>query len=195
MIARKHELPVTRQCQLLDLNRSSVYYHAVGVSDEDLRLMRLIDEIHLKRPFYGSRRIRDDLQDLGYLVNRKKVQRLMRLMGISALYPKPNTSRPGKGHKIYPYLLKGLTIDRPNQVWATDLTYIPMARGFVYVVAIMDWYSRKVLAWRLSNTLDADFCVEALEEAISRYGAPEIFNTDQGAQFTSDAFTGVLKGI
>ena len=165
----------------------------MGASDEDLRLMRLIDEIHLKRPFYGSRRIRDDLQDLGYPVNRKRVQRLMRKMGIMALYPKVNTSRPGKGHKIYPYLLRGLTIDRPNQVWATDLTYIPMAKGFVYVVAIMDWYSRKVLAWRVSNSMDADPCVEALEEAISRYGAPDIFNTDQGSQFTSDAFTGVLK--
>jgi putative transposase len=155
--------------------------------------MRLIDEIHLKRPFYGSRRIRDNLQDLGHPVNRKKVQRLMQLMGISALYPKANTSRPGKGHRIYPYLLKGLNIDRPNQVWATDISYIPMARGFVYVVAIMDWYSRKVLAWRVSNSMDADFCVDALEEAISRYGAPDIFNTDQGAQFTSEAFTDVLK--
>lgn len=193
MIDRKHELPVVRQCQLLDLNRSSVYYQPVGISDEDLRLMRWIDEIHLKRPFYGSRRIRDDLRDLGYPVNRKKVQRLMRLMGISALYPKANTSRPGKGHKVYPYRPKGLEIDHANQVWAADITYIPMARGFVYVVAIMDWYSRKVLSWRLSNTMDADFCVDALEEAISHYGAPEIFNTDQGAQFTSDAFTGVLK--
>lgn len=193
MIDRKHELPVVRQCQLLELNRSSVYYQPAEVSDEDLKLMRLIDEIHLKRPFYGSRRIRDDLRDLGYPVNRKKVQRLMRLMGISALYPKANTSRPGKGHKVYPYLLKGLTVDRSNQVWAADITYIPMARGFVYVVAIMDWHSRKVLSWRLSNAMDADFCVEALEEAISRHGAPEIFNTDQGAQFTSDAFTGALK--
>ena len=193
MIDRTHALPVTRQCQLLDLNRSSVYYRPMGVSEQDLKLMRLIDEIHLKRPFYGSRRIRDDLEDLGHAVNRKKVQRLMRQMGIAALYPKANTSRPGKGHKIYPYLLKGLTIDRANQVWAADLTYIPMAKGFVYVVAIMGWYSRKVLAWRLSNTMDADFCVEALEEAISRYGAPALFNTDQGAQFTSDAFTGILK--
>jgi len=155
--------------------------------------MRLIDEIHLKRPFYGSRRVRDNLEDLGHTVNRKKVQRLMRQMGIAALYPKANTSRPGKGHKIYPYLLKGLTIDRPNHVWATDISYIPMAKGFVYVVAIMDWYSRRVLSWRVSNSMDADFCVDALEEAISRYGAPDIFNTDQGAQFTSDAFTGVLK--
>ena len=193
MIDRTHSLPVTRQCQLLNLNRSTGYYQPMGVSDEDLKLMRLIDEIHLKRPFYGSRRIRDDLQDLGYPVNRKRVQRLMRKMGIMALYPKVNTSRPGKGHKIYPYLLRGLTIDRPNHVWATDLTYIPMAKGFVYVVAIMDWYSRKVLAWRVSNSMDADPCVEALEEAISRYGAPDIFNTDQGSQFTSDAFTGVLK--
>ena len=140
MIDRTHSLPVTRQCQLLGLNRSSVYYQPIGVTDEDLRLMRLIDEVHLKHPFYGSRRIRDNLQDLGHSVNRKKVQRLMRLMGITALYPKANTSRPGKRHKIYPYLLKGLTIDRPNQVWATDLTYIPMAKGFVYVVAIMDWF-------------------------------------------------------
>ena len=193
MIDRTHSLPVTRQCQLLNLNRSTVYYQPMGVSDEDLKLMRLIDEIHLKRPFYCSRRIRYDLQDLGYPVNRKRVQRLMRKMGIMALYPKVNTSRPGKGHKIYPYLLRGLTIDRPNQVWATDLTYIPMAKGFVYVVAIMDWYSRKVLAWRVSNSMDADPCAEALEEAISRYGAPDIFNTDQGSQFTSDAFTGVLK--
>ena len=193
MIDRTHSLPVTRQCQLLNLNRCTVYYQPMGVSDEDLKLMRLIDVIHLKRPFYGSRRIRDDLQDLGHPANRKRVQRLMRTMGIMALYPKVNTSRPGKGHKIYPYLLRGLTIDRPNQVWATDLTHIPMAKGFVYVVAIMDWYSRKVLAWRVSNSMDADPCVEALEEAISRYGAPDIFNTDQGSQFTSDAFTGVLK--
>jgi len=179
---------------LLNLNRSSVYYQPKEISDEDLRLMRRIDEMHLKRPFYGSRRIRDWLQDEGFGVNRKRVQRLMRQMGITALYPKANTSRPGKGHKIYPYLLRGLEIDRPNQVWATDICYVPMARGFVYVVAIMDWYSRKVLAWRVSsNTMDADFCVEALEEAISRYGTPEIFNTDQGAQFTSEVFTGTLK--
>jgi putative transposase len=193
MIDRTHSLPVIRQCQLLDLSRSSVYYQPAGISAEDLQLMRRIDEMHLKRPFYGSRRIRDWLHDDGFQVNRKRVQRLMRQMGIAALYPKANTSRPGKGHKIYPYLLKGLDINRPNQVWATDLSYIPMAKGFVYVVAIMDWYSRKVLAWRISNTMDADFCVEALEEAISRYGAPDIFNTDQGAQFTSDAFTRVLK--
>ena len=193
MIDHTDVLPVTRQCQLLNLNRSSVYYQPKEISDEDLRLMRRIDEMHLKRPFYGSRRIRDWLQDEGFGVNRKRVQRLMRQMGITALYPKANTSRPGKGHKIYPYLLRGLEIDRPNQVWAADICYVPMARGFVYVVAIMDWHSRKVLSWRVSNTMDADFCVEALEEAISRYGTPEIFNTDQGAQFTSEAFTGTLK--
>ena len=193
MIDRANALPVTRQCQLLNLNRSSVYYQPTGVSDEDLQLMRRIDEMHLKRPFYGSRRIRDWLQDEGFAVNRKRVQRLMRQMGITALYQKTNTSRPGKGHKIYPYLLRGLEIDRANQVWAADICYVPMARGFVYLVAIMDWYSRKVLAWRVSNTMDADFCVEALEEALRHHGAPEIFNTDQGAQFTSEAFTDALK--
>lgn len=159
----------------------------------DLKLMRRIDEMHLKRPFYGSRRLRDWLQDEGYDINRKRVQRLMRQMGIRALYPKPRTSKPGKGHKIYPYLLRDLVIDRPNQVWATDISYIPMAKGFVYLVAVVDWYSRKVLSWRLSNSMDTDFCVDALEEALSRYGRPDIFNTDQGAQFTSEAFTAVLK--
>jgi len=192
MIDKDNRLPVTRQCELLNLNRSTVYYQGSGVSDEDLALMRRIDEMHLQRPFYGSRRLRDWLQDEGYGVGRKRVRRLMRLMGIRALYPRPHTSKPGKGHKIYPYLLRDLTIDRPNQVWATDITYIPMARGFVYLVAIMDWYSRKVLAWRLSNSMESDFCVEALEEALTHYGSPKIFNTDQGAQFTSEAFTGVL---
>ena len=193
MVDRDHELPVTRQCQLLSLNRSTVYYQPKPASDEDLKLMRRIDEMHLERPFYGSRRIRDWLQAENHDINRKKVQRLMQQMGLQALYPKKGTSRPGKGHEIYPYLLKGLDINRPNQVWATDITYLPMAKGFVYLVAIMDWYSRKVLSWRLSNTLDTAFCVEALEEAMARYGRPEIFNTDQGAQFTSDAFTDVLK--
>ena len=193
MIAKEHSLPVTRQCELLDLNRSSVYYQPTPVSAEDLALMRRLDEMHLERPFYGSRRLRDWLCDEGHEVNRKRVQRLMRLLGITALYPKKRTSQPGKGHKIYPYLLRGLRIDRPNQVWATDLTYIPMAKGFVYLVAIMDWYSRRVLSWRISNSMDTDFCVEALEEALSIYGPPEIFNTDQGAQFTSQAFTGVLQ--
>jgi putative transposase len=193
MIDRESRLSIKRQCQILSLNRSTVYYRAVGVSEADLELMRRIDEMHLKRPFYGSRRIRDWLQDEGHGVNRKKVQRLMRQMGIMALYPKRKTSQPDKGHKHYPYLLRGLDINRPNQVWCADVTYIPMAHGFVYLVAVMDWYSRRVLSWRLSNTLDADSCVEALEEALAMYGAPEIFNTDQGCQFTSDEFTKVLK--
>jgi len=186
---------VTHQCRLLSLSRSSVYYRPVDVSEDDLRLMKAIDEIHLEQPFRGSRRIRDELVDRGVTakINRKKVQRLMQQMGLVALYPKKKTSVPGKGHKIYPYLLKGLPIDRPNQVWATDICYIPMARGFLYLVAIMDWHSRKVLAWRLSNTMDTGFCIDALEEAIRRYGVPEIFNTDQGSQFTSEAFTGKLS--
>ncbi len=193
MIDREHAVPVVRQCKLLELNRSTVYYRPRPVSEGDRMLMQLIDEIHLERPFLGSRRIRDALQDRGHRVNRKRVQRLMRQMGITALYPKRRTSQPGKGHKIYPYRLRGLTIDRPDQVWAADVTYVPMAKGFLYLVAIIDWYSRKLLAWRVSNSLDADFCVEALEEALGKYGAPEIFNTDQGCQFTSEAFTGMLK--
>jgi len=193
MIDRAEKLPITQQCRLLEVARSSFYYRLKPIPEADLELMRRIDEIHLKLPFYGSRRIRDRLQDDGYYVNRKRVQRLMRQMGIAALHPKRNTSKPRKGHKIYPYLLKALTIDRPNQVWCADICYIPMARGFLYLVAVMDWYSRKVLSWRLSNTLDPDFCVEALQEALDGYGAPEIFNTDQGAQFTSEAFTDVLR--
>ena len=193
MINKDNDLPMTRQCVLLSLNRSTVYYRPQDVSEIDLKLMRRIDEMHLKRPFYGSRRIRDWLQDEGHDINRKRVQRLMRQMGIRALYPKPRTSKPGKGHKIYPYLLRDLVIDRPNQVWATDISYITMAKGFVYLVAVIDWYSRKVLSWRLSNSMESDFCVDALEEALSRYGCPDIFNTDQGAQFTSEAFTDVLK--
>jgi putative transposase len=193
MINKDNDLPITRQCELLSLNRSTVYYRLQDVSEMDLKLMRRIDEMHLKRPFYGSRRIRDWLQDEGHDINRKRVQRFMRQMGIRALYPKPRTSKPGKGHKIYPYLLRDLVIDRPNQVWATDISYIPMAKGFVYLVAVIDWYSRKVLSWRLSNSMDTDFCVDALEEALGRYGCPDIFNTDQGAQFTSEAFTDVLK--
>ena len=193
MINRDADLPIIRQCGLLSLNRSTVYYRLQDVSEMDLKLMRRIDEMHLKRPFYGSRRIRDWLQDEGHDINRKRVQRLMRQMGIRALYPKPRTSKPGKGHKIYPYLLRDLMIDRPNQVWATDISYIPMAKGFVYLVAVIDWYSRKVLSWRLSNSMDTDFCIDALEEALSRHGTPDIFNTDQGAQFTSEAFTDVLK--
>jgi putative transposase len=194
MVDRASPLHITQQCRMLDLSRSSVYYRLKPIPEEDLALMRRIDEIHLKLPFFGSRKIRDRLQREGYRVNRKKVQRLMRLMGIHALYPKKRrTSLPEKGHKIYPYLLRNVAVVRPNQVWAADICYIPMARGFLYLVAIMDWYSRKVLSWRLSNTLDTEFCVEALEEALHRCGVPEIFNTDQGAQFTSAAFTGKLK--
>lgn len=192
MIDRAHPIPITQQCRILDLSRSSVYYRAVPIPEADLALMRRIDEIHLKIPFYGSRKIRDQLQREGYKVNRKKVQRLMHLMGISALYPKRRTSLPDRRHKIYPYLLRDMTIDRPNQVWCADICYIPMARGFLYLVVIMDWASRKVLSWRLSNTMDTEFCVDALEEALGRYGTPEIFNTDQGAQFTSVSFTKVL---
>jgi putative transposase len=193
MIQAKHELPVTRRCALLDVARSTAYYCPEPVSEDDLQLMRLIDEIHLELPFYGSRRIRDELDSRGHTASRKRVQRLMRLMGLRALYPRRRTSQPGKGHKIYPYRLRDLTIERANQVWASDICYIPMAKGFMYLAAIMDWHTRRVLAWRVSNTLDSEFCVEALEEALQRYGKPEIFNTDQGAQFTSEAFTGVLK--
>jgi len=193
MVDRKEPLPVTRQCELLDLPRSTFYHVPKAVSDEELELMRHIDRCHLKYPFYGSRRVRDWREDQGHRVNRKRIQRLMRTMGIAALYPKQNLSRANQAHKVYPYLLRNLSIERPNQVWATDVTYIPMARGFIYLVAIMDWYSRRVLAWRVSNTLDTSLCIEALEEAIERHGAPDIFNTDQGSQFTSEAFTGVLK--
>ena len=193
MVDRKEPLPVAHQCTLLDLPRSTFYHYPKPVTDEELRMMALIDRCHLKHPYYGSRRIRDWLEDQGHTVNRKRIQRLMRVMGITALYPKRNLSLANQAHKVYPYLLRNLVIDRPNQVWATDITFIPMARGFVYLVAVMDWYSRRVLSWRLSNTLDTSFCTEALEEAIERYGAPEIFNTDQGSQFTSDDFTGVLK--
>jgi putative transposase len=186
-------LSVSRQCALLDLPRSTFYHVPEPVSDADLALMALIDRCHLVHPYYGSRRIRDWLEDEGHRVNRKRVQRLMRTMGLAALYPKRNLSLANQAHKVYPYLLRGLVIDRPNQVWATDITYIPMARGFVYLVAIMDWYSRRVLSWRVSNTLDTSFCIDALNEAIDIHGAPAIFNTDQGSQFTSEEFTGVLK--
>lgn len=189
----KHKLPKRRRCTLLDLAPSTAYYRPAPVSQADLALMRLIDEIHLRWPFYGSRRIRDALEDIEVQVSRKRIQRLMRLMGLRALYPRKRTSQPRRGHKIYPYLLRDLTIDRPNQAWATDISYIPMAKGFMYLVAVIDWHTRKVLSWRLSNTMDTDFCIEALEEALQRFGSPDIFNTDQGCQFTSEAFTGVLK--
>lgn len=181
------------QCRLLNISRSSMYYRPRPVSPEDLGLMRLIDAQYLKTPVWGSRSMRTFLRRLGYNVNRKRIQRLMRLMGIEAIYPKPKTSRPHPEHKVYPYLLRGLTINQPNQVWSADITYIPMSRGFMYLVAVMDWHSRKVLAWRISNSMDTDFCLEALSEALTRYGAPQIFNTDQGAQFTSKRFTDTLK--
>jgi putative transposase len=198
MIDKTRTLPVTTQCRLLGLNRSTAYYQPVPTPDADLALMRRIDRIHMRYPFMGSRRIPDELElddvetDSGR-INRKRVQRLMRVMGIQAVHPKPKTSVPGKAHRIYPYQLRGLTIERPKQVYAADITYIPMAKGFLYLVAVIDWYSRRVLSWRLSNSMDSGFCVEALSEALSVHGAPEIFNTDQGAQFTSEAFTGVLK--
>jgi putative transposase len=176
----------------LGISRSGLYYQPKGISEEDLTLMKLIDRQYLATPFYGARKIAACLKSQGHLVNRKHVRRLMRVMGIKAIYRRPRTSKPAPGHKIYPYLLDGLEITRPNQVWAADITYIPMARGFLYLVAIIDWYSRYVLSWRLSNTLDAGFCVEALEEALKN-GKPDIFNTDQGAQFTSEAFTGLLQ--
>ena len=193
MIGRDHILPLTRQSKILELSRSSLYYKAVPFNARDLELMKLIDEMHLKYPFYGSRSIRDELQDQGHKIGRKHVGTLMKKMGIEALYRKPRLSKPHPGHKVYPYLLRGMAITRANQVWATDITYLPMAKGFCYLVAIMDWASRRVLAWRLSNTLDVSFCTAALEEAIMRYGIPEIFNSDQGSQFTSEAFTGILK--
>ncbi|WP_434551788.1 IS3 family transposase [Salinisphaera hydrothermalis] len=194
MIDRDHDLPVTRQCAILGVARSTVYYRCRSISNADHTLMQRIDALHLERPFLGSRRIADALADEdGLAINRKRIQRLMRTMGITALYPKPRLSRPAPGHRIYPYRLRGVTIDRPNQVWASDITYLSMARGFLYLVAVMDWYSRKVLAWQVSNTLDDAFCVDALQRAITRYGPPELFNTDQGSQFTGTAFTGVLE--
>ena len=188
------EISILRQCALLGVHRSGLYRnHSDEEEAANLKLMRLIDQQYLDMPCYGSRKMTAWLRQEGYMVNRKRVQRLMRLMGIEAIYQKPNTSKPHPEHRIYPYLLRGVTIDRPNQVWATDISYIPMPRGFLYLVAIMDWYSRKVLSWRLSNTMETGFCIEALEDALAKYGQPEIFNTDQGSQFTSEAFTGVLK--
>jgi putative transposase len=181
-------LSVVMQCRLLKLARSTLYYHPAPVSEDDLALMRRMDEQYLAAPFYGSRRMAAVLRGEGRVANRKRVRRLMRLMGLEAIYQKPNTSHGHPEHKVYPYLLRGLIIDRPNQVWCADITYIPMAKGFVYLVAVMDWFSRRVLAWRLSIGMDSDFCVEALAEAMDRHGQPEIFNTDQGVQFTSAAF-------
>lgn len=184
---------VRRQCELVAVNRSSLYYTPVQTDDEELALMRRIDELHLKHPFFGSRMMTQTLKMHGRLINRKRVQRLMRLMGLESMVPKPGTSSPSPEHPVYPYLLRTLTVSRVNHVWAADITYIPMERGFAYLVAIIDWYSRRVLAWRLSNTMETLFCLEALEEALSLFGAPEIFNTDQGAQFTADSFTRLLR--
>ncbi len=186
------DLSVVAQCRLLKVARSTLYWRPAAVSEDDLRLMRRIDELYLATPFYGSRRMVAVLRREGWIVNRKRVRRLMRVMRIEAIYQKPNTSRRHPDHIVYPYLLRGLVIDRPNQVWCADITYIPMAKGFVYLVAVMDWFSRRVLAWRLSTGMETGFCVEALQEALDRYGSPDIFNTDQGAQFTSAEFSGVL---
>jgi len=199
MIIHEDEtLPKTTKCDLLAINRSTLYYQpTMSTPDpEEQTLCLLLDKLHIQYPWMGSRSLRDQVNrsnEMDIIVNRKRVQRLMRKMGIHSTAPKPNTSKPGKQHKVYPYLLKNLSIDQPNQVWATDITYVPMVRGFLYLVAIMDWYSRKVLSWRLSNSLDTVFCVDALQEALQKYGRPEIFNTDQGSQFTSEEFTGILK--
>jgi putative transposase len=187
------ELSITRQCELLSLSHSSYYYHPQDISEEETTLLRLLDEQYLKTPFYGSRKMTVYLRELGYQVNRKRVQRLMRELGIEALYPKPRLSKANLAHQVYPYLLRDLTIETANQVWCTDITYLPVLRGHFYLVAVMDWYSRKVLSWRISNTLDVDFCIEALQEALDRFGCPCIFNSDQGSQFTSNAFTESLK--
>jgi len=189
---RDGSLSIKRQCWLLGISRSGLYYEPAGVSAEDLTIMKLIDRQYLSTPFYGARRMAVWLRKERYSVNRKRIRRLMRVMGLSAIYRRPRTSKPGAGHRIYPYLLRGVDVTRPNQAWASDITYIPMARGFLFLVVIMDWYSRLMLSWRLSNTLDADFCLEALREALHK-GRPDIFNTDQGSQFTSGEFTGLLE--
>ena len=194
MVDRDHNvLSLSRQCELLHISRGSLYYQAIGETAENLLVMRRMDELFMLYPFYGSRQLMRHLQREGFAIGRHRVRRLMKLMGLKAIYRKPRTSDPHPENKIYPYLLRGLTITRPNHVWCTDITFIPMRRGFLYLVAIMDWATRHVLSWRLSNSMDTSFCIEALEEAIGRYGRPEIFNTDQGSQFTSQAFTGVLR--
>jgi len=192
MIDREHALPVTRQAQILDLSRSSVYYLPRSASVADLALMRRIDELHLEHPFAGARMLRDLLRHEGHAAGRRHIATLMHKMGIEALYQAPRTTTANPAHRIYPYLLRTLVIDRPNHVWATDISYIPMAKGFIYLCAIIDWCTRRVLSWRLSNTMTTDFCMEALQEALDHHGAPEIFNTDQGSQFTSESFTGLL---
>ena len=194
MVQANHQrLSITHQCDLLSISRSSFYYEGQGESLFNQKLMRLIDEQFLETPYYGARLMKRHLRRLGYPVGRKRMGRLMGKMGFEAIYQKPNTSKPHPEHRVYPYLLRGMDIERPNQLWCADITYIPMRRGFLYLVAVMDWASRKVLSWRLSNTLESDFCVAVLGEALSRYGTPEIFNTDQGSQFTSLDFTQTLK--
>jgi putative transposase len=192
MIDRSHDLPITRQAQVLSISRASVYYRPRAVSHADLAIMRRMDELHLEYPFAGSRMLRDLLTAEGFKIGRQHVTTLMKRMRMETLYRKPNTSKPAPGHKIYPYLLRNLAVTGPNHVWAMDITYIPMARGFVYLTAVVDWFSRRVLAWRLSITMEAGFCIEALQEALARHGRPDIFNTDQGSQFTSTDFTGIL---
>ena len=192
MIDRSHELPLTKQASLLKLSRSSLYYQARGIAPADLLVMRRIDELHLNYPFAGSRMLRDLLRAEGIEIGRQRVVRMMKRMDITAIYRRPNTSKPAPGHKIYPYLLRNLAVARPDQVWAMDISYIPMARGFVYLAAVIDWFTRRVLSWRVSITMEVDFCLAAVEEALGKYGKPEIFNTDQGSQFTSAAFTGLL---
>jgi len=192
MIDREHDLPITKQAEAVNISRGSIYYLPRPVSAADLALMRRIDELHLEFPFAGSRMLRGLLSAEGCKIGRRHVKTLMKRMGIEALYRRPRTTKPEPGHKIYPYLLRGMAITRPNQVWAMDITYIPMARGFVYLTVVLDWFSRRVLSWRLSITMEAAFCVEALEDALARHGKPDIFNTDQGSQFTGSAFTGVL---
>jgi putative transposase len=193
MVSKDHKLSVRRQCALLTLTRSNLYYQPKGESAENLRFMEIIDKQFLETPWYGSRQMARHMQRQGHKCGRHRVRRLMRLMRLVPIYQDPNTSRKHPQHKIWPYLLRNMVIDRPNQAWCADITYIPMRRGFLYLVAIMDWYSRKVLAWRLSNTLEADFCVEALKEALAKHGKPEIFNTDQGSQFTSASWIEVLS--
>lgn len=193
MIDQTHRLSITKQARILSISRGSVYYQAEPVCEADLDVMRRVDQLHLDYPFAGSRMLQSFLVREGFRIGRLHVRTLMKRMGIEAIYRRPHTSKPAAGHKIYPYLLRHLVVERPNQVWAMDITYIPMARGFVYLAAVVDWFSRKVLAWRVSITLDTAFCLEAVEEALARYGKPEMFNTDQGSQFTSFAFTDLLN--
>jgi len=197
MIDRRHDLSIVKQAEVLNISRGSVYYLPRPVSETDLAIMRRLDRLHLEYPFAGSRMLRGLLVAEGCKIGRRHVRTLMRRMGIEALYRRPRTTKPAPGHKIYPYLLRGMEITRPNQVWAMDITYVPMARGFVYLAVVLDWFSRRVLSWRLSITMEASFCIDAIEDALARYGNPEIFNTDQGSQFTGAAFTGVLtdRGI